>query len=352
MYRCARGESNDIALTRAGTVRDVWGWRMQAELTLWVLSDGRAGNEAQALGLAAALARRRPAGIVVKRAVLGRLAVMVPPALSWRLGARAGGWPFSGMVEGAEGLAPPWPEAVIGTGRRVAPIAAAMRRLYGLTAVQILAPQMPPSAFDAVIVPEHDALTGANVLRTVGAVNRLTPHAIAEAARPWAEAFGRLPRPRLAVLVGGPSRSASFTRRDQRELALALEMLAGSHGLIVTGSRRTPPTLLERLRGLPAARALVWDGAGENPYPGLLGHADAVLVTEDSVNMASEAATAGLPVHVLPLNGVAPKIARFHESLAERGASRRFDGTIGQWRYPPLAEADRVAGELVRRGVI
>ncbi len=91
---------------------------------------------------------------------------------------------------------------------------------------------------------------------------------------------------------------------------------------------------------------------GNNPYPGLLGHADAVLVTEDSVNMASEAATAGLPVHVFPVSGVARKIARFHASLAERGASRRFTGTIGQWSYPPLAEADRIADDLLRRGII
>ena len=68
--------------------------------------------------------------------------------------------------------------------------------------------------------------------------------------------------------------------------------------------------------------------------------------------MASEAATAGLPVHVFAISRVAPKIARFHASLAERGASRRFTGAIGQWSYAPLAEADRIAGELVRRGVV
>ncbi len=325
---------------------------MQTDRTLWVLSDGRAGNEAQALGLAEAIVRRLPAAIVVKRAVLGRWAALVPPALSWRRGARAGGWPFSGIADGREALAPPWPEAVIGAGRRVAPIAAALKRLHGIAAVQILDPQMPASAFDAVVVPEHDALTGPDVLRTVGAVNRLTPHAIAAAAGPWAAPFGRLPRPRLAVLVGGPSRSARFARRDGHELALALGTLSRSHGLIVTGSRRTPPALLEQLRGLAGECAFIWEGTGENPYPGLLGHADAVLVTEDSVNMASEAATAGLPVHIFPVSGVAPKIARFHASLAERGASRRFTGAIGQWGYPPLAEADRVAGELLQRGVI
>jgi mitochondrial fission protein ELM1 len=326
--------------------------RVQAGLNLWVLSDGRAGNEAQALGLAEALARRRPAAIAVKRAVPGRWAALVPPALSWRLGARAGGWPFIGLAEGAEELAPAWPAAVIGAGRRVAPVAAALRRLYGIAAVQILDPQIPSRAFDAVVVPEHDTLTGANVLRSVGAVNRLTPGAIAEAASRWAGMLGRLPEPRLAVLVGGPSRSARFGTADERNLLAALTALAAEHGLMVTGSRRTAPGLMERIRMAVGKRGFVWDGSGANPYPGLLGHADAVLVTEDSVNMASEAATTGLPVHVLPLGGVAGKIARFHEALQRRGASRRFTGAIDRWSYPPLAEADRVAGELIARGVI
>jgi uncharacterized protein len=325
---------------------------VQAGLTLWALSDGRAGNEAQALGLAEALARRRPAAIAVIRAVPGRWAALIPPAISWRLGLRPGGWPFSGLAEGAEALVPPWPNAVIGAGRRVAPVSAALRRHYGMAAVQILDPQMPAGAFDAVVVPEHDALAGANVLRSVGAVNRLTPGTIAEAAACWADTLSPLRKPRVAVLVGGPSRSARFAARDERMLLAALEVLAPEHGLMVTGSRRTPPGLMARVREAVGGRGFVWDGAGANPYPGLLGHADAILVTEDSVNMASEAASTGLPVHVFPLSGRAAKIARFHESLERRGASRRFTGGIGRWSYPPLAEADRIADDLLRRGVI
>lgn len=323
---------------------------MQTDITLWVLSDGRAGNETQALGVAEALARRRSAAVAVRRVALASWAAMVPPLLSWRLCGIAG-WPFSGVAEGADRLVPPWPAAVIAAGRRVAPLAAALRRRHAVAAVQILDPQMPARAFDAVIVPQHDALAGANVLRSVGAPNRMTPGAIAEAAARLAARVAALPRPRLAVLVGGPSGSATFTDTDALELAVALETLAQGHGLMVTGSRRTPEGLMARLAAsLPGA--FVWDGEGENPYPGILGHADAVLVTEDSVNMASEAATTGLPVHVFPLAGVAPKLRRFHESLSAHGASRRFTGAIASWSYEPLAEADRIAGELVRRGVV
>jgi mitochondrial fission protein ELM1 len=74
-----------------------------------------------------------------------------------------------------------------------------------------------------------------------------------------------------------------------------------------------------------------------------------VLVTDDSVNMASEAASTGKPVHVFPLARVSPKIHRFHATLEAQGAMRRFEGVIGDWNYPPLAEADRVAAEVDKR---
>ena len=68
--------------------------------------------------------------------------------------------------------------------------------------------------------------------------------------------------------------------------------------------------------------------------------------------MASEAASTGKPVHVFPITSVAGKLARFHEALEQRGATRRFTGEIAHWQYPPLAEADRIAADLIRRGVV
>ena len=47
----------------------------------------------------------------------------------------------------------------------------------------------------------------------------------------------------------------------------------------------------------------LWDGEGENPYFGLLGLADFLVVTCDSVNMVSEAASTGKPVYVADLPG-------------------------------------------------
>jgi mitochondrial fission protein ELM1 len=317
---------------------------------IWALHDGHAGNARQAMALAHAVARLAAGSVteipLALRAPLDRL-----PPWAWAMGrAREGGWPFTGLSAGAEALVPPWPALVIGCGRRAAPFTAAIRQLGGARAVQILAPQMRLAAFDAVIAPRHDRLRGAPVIETLGALNDLDGTALeAEAAR-WSRRLAHLPTPRVAVLVGGASRSADFGARTLQRLCDALTHLAiDGAGLMVTPSRRTPPAVADRLADtIAGVGGWMWGGVGENPYPGILGLADAVLVTADSVNMASEAAWTGKPVLVLPVDRLSGKLARFHDSLAEHGASRPFAGTLEFWRYPPLRETDRIAERVAR----
>jgi len=319
-------------------------------LKIWVVTDGRAGNEAQALGLAEALARRHPASIALRWVAPKAWTARLPASMWHALGARDGGWPFTAYNARVRRIRPPWPDLVIGAGRRIAPLVAALKRLHQVPVVQILDPGMPLADFDLVAVPEHDRVTGANVVSTLGAVGRTTPEIVAAAAEPWRDRLGALPRPRIAVLLGGPTSSARFGGGAVGRLVLALQALADQgHGLMITPSRRTPDGLVARLQRRLAERAFVWDRTGDNPYPGILGLADAVLVTEDSVNMASEAASTGKPVYIFPLNRVSAKLDRFHAALMLHGAARRFEGVIETWEYPALAEADRVAAEVDAR---
>ena len=112
----------------------------------------------------------------------------------------------------------------------------------------------------------------------------------------------------------------------------------------------TPEVKRIRLRaalaGLPAE---IWDGTGDNPYFGYLGLADAVIVTSDSVNMVTEAAATGKPVHVVDLEGGSAKFAAFHAVMREAGVVRPFAGRIEHWDHPPLLETGRVAAMVWER---
>jgi mitochondrial fission protein ELM1 len=156
----------------------------------------------------------------------------------------------------------------------------------------------------------------------------------------------------VAVIFGGKSKAFDLPpARAQalgREIGAAVTAAAGS--VMVSFTRRTPAEARRVLRAaLAPLPGVVWDDAGENPYFAFLAAADAVLVTEDSTNLATDAAATGRPVFVLKMSGGSAKFGRFHEDLQNRGATRPFAGTFDPWVYAPLAETDRAARELLRR---
>jgi uncharacterized protein len=311
-------------------------------LRIWAVSDGRAGIEAQALGLAEAVARLRPAHITVKRigwrAGLGRLPWrLIPPA------ALAG-----------DPIEAPFPDIWIAAGRATLPLSTRMlKRAEGKTfIVQTQDPRAPLSGFDLVIPPEHDGLVGPNVFPIVGAPNRLSPERLTVELARFEDRIAPLPRPRVAVIIGGKSRAHDLPRDRAAALAAdvarAIETARGS--LLLSFTRRTPAPAREAMRqvlaGLPG---IIWDGSGENPYFAFLAAADAILVTEDSTNLATDAASTGKPLFVLSMAGHSAKLARFHADLERRGVAHRFTGALSAAPYPPLAETDRAARELLRR---
>ena len=132
------------------------------------------------------------------------------------------------------------------------------------------------------------------------------------------------------------------------EVTAAVKAARGS--LLVSFTRRTPEAaqriLTEGLADLPG---WIWDGQGENPYFAFLAAADSILITEDSTNLATDAATTGKPIHMLAMSGGGRKFERFHDDLRRRGVSRPFRGVLESWSYPPLDETNRAASELLRR---
>ncbi|MDO1560452.1 mitochondrial fission ELM1 family protein [Brevundimonas sp. 2R-24] len=308
-------------------------------LTIWAVSDGRAGIENQVLGLAQAIARLAPSEIAVKRVAWRRWADRLPSMLKIA--------PRRMLAKGSDPLSPPWPEVWIAAGRATLPLSINARRWSrGRTlVVQLQDPRWPTRLFDMVIPPEHDEVEGDNVFPILGSPHRVTPARLDEARARFAR-LAALPSPRCAVLIGG--RSKVFDLSDAHAAALAdqIARAVGSAGgsAMVTFSRRTPPSAAEALRArLSSLAGEVWDGVGDNPYFGYLAYADHILVTEDSTNMAVEAAATRKPVHILPLEGGAPRFARLHQALEARGVSRRFEGTLNAWSYEPLDETGRAA---------
>lgn len=259
---------------------------------------------------------------------------------------------LNGLTADSAPLTPPWPDLLITCGRRSTPLSIAIRKHSGgkTFTVHIQDPRIPARCFDMVVPMAHDPIRGDNVFPTELALHHVTKFKLDEAARHFTSRFASLPRPLVAVLIGGKTRKHPFTQDECGRLTERLDHLRRDYGagLIVTTSRRTGEEntrlIGERLGG---EDTLIWSGEGENPYMGMLALADFVLATEDSVSMVSEACASGHPVYTLPLEGDARRLTDFHERLHRAGITRRFDGRLETWTSPVQDETARIAG-LIR----
>lgn len=314
---------------------------------IWVLADDRAGNVAQALGVAEAL--NRP--FLTKNIRYTHLA-RLPNVLT---GARLLGLTPESRME----LTPPWPDVVIAAGRRTAPVARWIKRNAALanrkyvTLVHLMNPgRSGADEFDLIAVPHHDCLTprgdAPNVRRITGAAHRLTSVRLASAADTWAARVADLPRPYIALIVGGTTHSKPFPAALASELGRQVHQMAANAGgsVLLASSRRTGKDAEQALlAAIPAPRrAFLWSEGGDNPYFGFLALADAIVVTGDSVSMCSEACATPGPVYIYAPEGMAaPKHTRLHRQLYDLGLARPFDGTFTDWRHAPFNPAGDLA---------
>ena len=314
-------------------------------LELWAVSDGKIGMENQALGLCEAIARLAPARIVRKHVVWKDGWERLPSFLKWN--------PRNGLAKTSDRFDAPWPDMLVAVGRGTMAFSRGVRKWSdGRTfVVQLQNPRWPARQFDAVIPPRHDKLSGRNVIPVTGSMHRVTPGKIAAEYEQFRDQLQALPRPRVAVLVGGTSKvfdlSEERAQRLAAEIALAVETEGGS--VMLTFSRRTPEPardiMTAKLRRLPG---VIWNDQPPNPYFAFLHAADYVLVTEDSTNMATEAASTGKPVFVLKMDGASDKFRRFHEELERLDAARPWGGTLYSWDYEPVRDTERAAQAVLR----
>jgi len=310
--------------------------RHGALVSVWSVSDGRAGNVRQAEALANVLGPAHAVGL--------------QPRWPWRAlaprriagSAHAFGADFESAMD-----APP--SIAVGCGRQAA-LATRLLRERGSKVVQILDPRIDPGHWDVVVVPRHDGLHGRNVITLLGSLHPVDDLWLARARAQFA-AFQALPRPRTAVLIGGSSRHVRFDRMAFEMLATQLEAAFAHEGgsLLLSTSRRTSAELRDASRiRFVATPAVTWLGAqdGENPYPGMLAWADRIVCSPDSVNMISEACATGKPVYTFAPRTIAGKLAAFHRELHASGHLRLLDDTMHRPQPAPLTETREIA-ELV-----
>lgn len=274
-------------------------------LSILILSDGRPGHYHLAEGVAAAIARRRPAAVTkidIRRAkwapsrVLAALLDIGIPA--------AGIARLAYGLDGASGVPTGGPlDLIISAGGDTLGANVAMSRALACRNIFCgTLRHFRPDAFDLVV---SSYARHARLPRHLVALkpNGLDPDTLPASRVSGTNARAGPPQ-RAGLLIGG--NSGLFRYRDQ-EWTLLLDFLAASHRAhgtrwIVSTSRRSPEAIADRLQALarqaagPIAELIDFRVAGPGSLPRLFAGVEAVLVTEDSSTMISEAVCARLPV--------------------------------------------------------
>ena len=298
---------------------------------VWLLAGNRPGELAQQRALGAALA------LPLREIEVARMA---PTGREVRFDFAA--------------LRPPWPRLAISFGKT---LAAGLRlRELGGSAIRLvhlgLPRRLPAAALDLIVpMPTDRYIAAPNVLRPRMPFNPLPPLA---ANSPAAERLRRagLPRPWIALIVGGPTTRLRLAPDEVARIVAAADARAAARGgsLLLSTSPRTPADalpLLQRARAAPGELFVFTPGGAlDNPYATYLHLADELIVTGDSASMIAECWRSGRPLWVAPLALSANQrvMRRLRSAVPDRLiASGRIAGDvdIGRW-IDALARAGQV----------
>jgi mitochondrial fission protein ELM1 len=310
----------------------------------WIISDGKAGNDVQTFGVANALGL----DIILKRVAPTDIHKFLSPWIGVAHRERFG--------EAGSAFAPPWPDVALSIGRLTTPYIRELKRLAGDSTYTVILqdPKVTLSTADLFWVPEHDRLRGPNVVTTLTAPHSFTEQRLAELRRAIPAEYEALRLPRVAVLLGGSNGDYVYSAGALDRLGRALSMLGRSGAsFLITPSRRTEPAIVQCVRrATKDFPRIIWDMAGDNPYPRFLACADMFLVPADSINMTGEPCATGRPVYVFHPDGGSAKFTRFHNALARYGATRPFPEpfeSLESWSYKPLNSATAIAEAIASR---
>ncbi len=317
---------------------------------IWILSDGKMGHSTQSEGLAKSL------GWPYEIKQLHFHGWNNLQKLLWNL------FPPNSLglnKTQSSPLSPPWPDVVISTGWRPAPIARWIREQNdGKTRIIQLGRKGGGSAdlFDVVISPAYYGFAPhPHRIETLAPLNEIKTEKLAAVTKRWPNLFDNAPHPRIVLVIGGSTARFTLKKNFAQTIAHQLKELANACGgkVFAVTSPRTGQDVSQAFKDvlMPEHHVHEWaPNQSDNPYFAYLDGADVLIVTGESESMLAEAASLGKSVYIIPLPEEPPtwKI-RFSEAIVQRAQSRPLNkrGTVR-----PQQGLERFCAQLIRSGLI
>ncbi len=227
---------------------------------------------------------------------------------------------------------------LVSAGSRAAGVSFILKKNHMAKAVQVLTPGiLNAGLFDLNVLPEHDKIpAGAKkLLRTKVALSLISPAYLKANSDGLLRRYSHLKgnvRTKFALFIGGNTKGIVFDEAKIRLLINHLKEAAVYYNaeILVTTSRRTPPSIEQiiskELKSFERCPLCIIANQGNVPEAvgGILGLADLVIVSGESVSMVSEAVASGKKTIVFDPRGsyagtARDKYEQFVLNLSQQG---------------------------------
>ncbi len=325
-----------------------------------IISDGRAGNDSQLIGLAQSMKLKYKI-IKISYNIFSFLPNFLLPSKDFAID----------KISKEKLLAIDFtPHFILSAGRRSAPIALYLKEKLAPSPkiIQIMNPNWDFKKFDLIILPRHDfkdqitAKRYDNVRLTTGCLSKVNDLEIKAAAEIFKTEFEKIfpnsGQKKIALLIGGSSKSTVFDDESALKLAKIVSKICNQMNamLIVLTSRRTGKKITGIVKSNLNCTNKFFDWqeiAAKNPYLGILGYSDFFIVSADSVSMCSECGATGKPVYIFDHKKISSdKHKRFHQDLFAKNYTKLLDDDIlilEDFGQKKLSENIEMAGIINRK---
>ena len=214
--------------------------------------------------------------------------------------------------------------------------------------IHIQDPKVSLSNFDFVVAPEHDGLTGKNVISSKGAIHYLRDNELDEN---MLYLKSRLNKEKIvSLIVGGPNKYYDYKNIEVEKIfnKIKLNFIDNDYQLIFIPSMRTPKSVIDRAVNYFDKNQVIITDIDKKAYLSSLRLANHIVVTCDSTSMISEAAITGKPIYVAQMPHVKKnnRFQKFFEMFKKLNIIKDLDDKLEDWKYEKLNETDRISGYI------
>jgi len=218
--------------------------------------------------------------------------------------------------------------------------------------IHIQDPKVSLSHFDFVVAPEHDGLSGENVLLSKGAIHYLTQEEINNNRNYLIEKLKK-DKSYLLLILGGPNKYYDYNDQNLTKIFNQVKKVLEENKLqmIVIPSMRTPNNIINLANDYFGKEHLVIKNVDKKAYLSGLSLSKYIIVTCDSTSMISEAALTGKPIYIadIPTKKNDYRFKNFRELFSKLNIIKNLDEKLEIWNYENLDETNRIAQEIKKK---